>query len=504
MRLLPSIQILLLLAGLLSSAVVAFTTLPLPQRGATRPHIDLHSLKATKGNENIEKFQVASRRGTGAVGKQKIRTGKPSAWDSFKNAVYGTVDGVGSLSEKLSAKDGDTGVEGGYSSIEKSVLGQKSNISPGQRLMKEYKARSAATPALSQQSKSTFDSIKESFYGGIDAASQVFSSDEDTSEDSLRPFKPLVQSTLSSSEVQGVLPDLQSNNPIKRKIAEGKIKNWEEKERKRQRALEREEAARKFKESVYQFGDAVVASAGTLASVPETVSKAADQTQVLAKKVKASAEEIPVKVDSAVKTVTTIPDKVKTKSDELKKSVDNTVENTKKAIDDVKAIPTKVETSVKETQKKVKDTQENINEAVTSVKVLFGLEKPVPKPPKLPPPPPPAAGDLAKKLAGDAVKGAVTGTAKVAWWAGKTVAISAWNGVQSAVENATGKQQAKLPPAKPKEATTTKPIGDDVDDEVREALELAQSALEFADQKPSVDKKKDDDKDKERGDNKKQ
>jgi hypothetical protein len=484
------VQLFLVAAALQSSEVVAFSTSKLPQLDTTGRRIT--TLQAAKGDEQIEKFQVASSRGSGAV--KRMATGKtPNAWDSFKSAIYGTVDGVGSLSEKLASSSGDSGVEGGYASIERSVLGQKSNLSPGQRLMKEYKARSTTTPAPTQStSRSTFDAFKETLYGGVDVASQVFSNDKDGREDSLRSFKPLVQSTLSSSEVQSALPDLQSTNLIKRKIAEGKIKNWEEKERKRQRALERDEAARKFKESVYQIGDAVVASAETLASVPETVSKVAGETQLLAKKVKKAADEIPVKVDKVVSTVTSIPDKVKTKSTEVQKSVEATVENTKQVIEDVKAIPTKVDSSVKETQKKVKDTQESINDVVTSVKVLVGLEKPIPKPPKLPPPPPPTASELAKKLAGDAVKGVVTGTAKVAWWAGKSVAVSAWNGVQSAVENAKNKDAVKPIATK----SSLMAINEDVDDEVQEALDLAQSALEFADQKPSfIDKKSNDGKD---------
>ena len=251
--------------------------------------------------------------------------------------------------------------------------------------------------------------------------------------------------------------------------------------------MEREEAARKFKESVYQLGDVVVASAESLASVPNKVSQAADETQVLAKKVKKVADEIPSKVDKVVSTVTGIPDQVKSASNQVQSSVKTTVDGTKQVIDEVIEIPTKIENSVKDTQKKVQDTQEKVNEAVTSVKVLMGLEKPVPKPPKVPPPPEPTLNELGMKLAGSAVKGVVTGTAKVAWWAGKGVAVSAWNGAQSAVENARKKDEV----VKADETIVpTKPDSTEVDDEVQEALDLAQSALEFADQGPSTDKRK--------------
>lgn len=450
--------------------------------------LNLHRLRAaasSEDNEQIEKFQIASSRGSGAVQKQKIQK-QSSVWDSFKNAIYGTVDGVGSLSEKLAVGSGDSGVvEGGYSSIERTVLNQNSNLSPGQRLMNEYKARSQATPvetAPSQGQASAFDAFKETVYGGVDAASQVFSNEKDESQELLRSFKPLVQSTLSSSEVQGALPDLQSNNPITRRIAETKIKNWEEKERKRQRALEREEAARKFKASVYQFGDVVVASAETLAAVPEQVAKAADETQVIAKNVKKSVDEIPGKVEQVVTTVTSIPVQVKEKSDQVQDSVKTTVETTKQAIDEVKAIPTKIENSVKDTQQKVNAAVTAVDEAATSVKVLVGIEKPIPKPPKQPPPPPPTPSEVGMKIAGSVVTGVATGTAKLAWWAGKGVATSAWNGVQSAYENAAGKGKAPL--EEPRKTTPAKPTSNtkEVDDEVQEALDLAQSALEFADQ----------------------
>ena len=283
------------------------------------------------------------------------------------------------------------------------------------------------------------------------------------------------------------------SNLITRKIAEGKIKNWEEKERKRQRALEREEAARKFKESVYQIGDAVVASAEALSTVPSKLSSTAEETGKIAKKVKTQVEKVPSKVDEVVNTVTAIPDQVKARTNQVQNSVKESVETTKKAVDEVKAIPTKIGTSVKDTQQKLNAAVAAIDEAATNIKVFAGLEKPKPKPPKTPPPPPPTVGELGVKVAGSVVTGVATGTAKLAWWAGKGVAVAAWNGVQSATGNSKAIEEQQTPAASLKvspEAQSNQvkapekspsPSDSDVDKEVQEALRLAQSAIDFAD-----------------------
>lgn len=498
--------------------VSSFTCSQPQQRSLLAKHTienSLWQLQATKGqgtDDKIEKFAVSSSRGTKAIKTSKIRSEKPSGWDLLKSTLYGTVDGVGSLSEKLKDGGEDTGVQGGYSTIEKTIYG---NASPGQRLMNEYRARSSpasssssATPGQSKSSTTTSDSPKSSafdtfkgvVYDSVDVASQVFSGDSDDSDDSLQSFKPLVQPSLSSSEVQKALPDLQSNNIITRKIAEGKIQNWEEKEKKRQRDLEREEKARKFKESIYQIGDAVVASAEALAVVPSVVSSAVDETGKIAKSVKTEVNKVPGKVDEVVNTVCAIPVKVKATSDQVQDSVKERIQSTKKAVDEVKTIPTKIETSVKSTKQKVDAAVSAVDEVATNVKVFVGLEKPKPKPPKTPPPPPPTAGEIGMKVAGSVVTGVATGTAKLAWWAGKGAAVAAWNGVQSATGNARVEEVPASPTASltelpetteaPEQQSSSIASSDgDVDKEVQEALRLAQSAIDFADRDPEEGRK---------------
>ena len=108
--------------------------------------------------------------------------------------------------------------------------------------------------------------------------------------------------------------------------------NWEEKEKKRQRDLEREEKARKFKESVYLIGDAVIASAEALSAVPSVLSSAVDETGKIAKRVKTEVTKVPGKVDDVVDTINAIPVQVKSKSNQVQKSVTESVEMTKKLI----------------------------------------------------------------------------------------------------------------------------------------------------------------------------
>lgn len=436
-------------------------------------------LRSASKDEQIEKFQVPSSRGSRAVENQNTNSDKPSGWNGLKNVIYTAFDSLGSLSEELASGSGESGVEGGYASIERTVLNQRSNISPGQRLMNEYKSRSEPTPlqAPTTQSKSSaFDAFKEIVYGGVDGASQIFSNYIIEDQGSFESFKPLVQSTLSSSEIQGALPDLLSKNLIARKLAASKISNWDQKERRRQRALGREEAATQVKESIYKFGDSVIASAETLTTVPEQVSKAADKTQVIAKKAKKTVSEIPERVDELVTSITSIPEQVKATTDQLQDSVKISVENTKQVIDEVKSMPSRIENTVKDTQEKATAVTAAVDEATTSVKVLVGFEKPVPKPPRQPPPPPPTAGDVGMKIAGSLVSGAVTGSAKLALWAGRRVAIGAWNGAQSVYNEAAEKGNPQS--VSPARKTNMK----EVDAEVQEALDLAQSALQFADQ----------------------
>jgi hypothetical protein len=461
----------------------------LSPQAASRPNFN-------SDDGRIEKFQVSSSRGSKAnlIKKRSINK-KTDAWSYLKQAIYGTVDGVEAIGAKiLIPKNEQVPVEDGYQEIEQNILRERGMLSPGQRLMNQYRERSVKTKTPEtpppSNNRNAFDALKATVYDGIDAATSAFdNNDQAAAEKELRrSFKPLVQSTLSSSpDIQQALPDLQSSNIIKRKIAEGKIKNWEEKERKRQRQIEREEAARKLKESVYQVGDAAVLAAKTLVMAPETVAKAAKETQVI---VKGSVELAKGTVDQVMTKATAIPVQVTTTVDEVQNTVKESMEKTKQALEEVKAIPTKIQKSMEDTKKKYIAVKNTVEEKTTDAKVLIGLEKPKPKPPKVPPPAPKSIKELGTSLAKAAVTGAVTGTAKLAWWAGTETAKAGWNLAVSTYQETT--QQGKGPTA----LSNTSGLASVVDKEVEEALLLAQSALDFADTETSQQVGIDEDNDK--------
>jgi hypothetical protein len=459
---------------------------PVRHSSSIARHERLSQQAAAKPNFNgddgrIEKFQVSSSRGSKAklVKKSNIKT--TDGWSYLKQAIYGTVDGMEAIGAKLlEPKNDQVPVEDGYQEIEQTVLRERGTLSPGQRLMNQYRERSVknTAPEIPPPPRNAFDALKATVYDGIDVASSVFESNDKPAEKELRrSFKPLVQSTLSSSpDVQQALPDLQSSNIIKRKIAESKIKNWEEKERKRQRQIQREEAARKLKESVYQVGDATVWAAKTLVKAPETVAKVATETTVI---VKGSIELAKGTVDQVVTKATAIPVQVTSTVDEVQKTVNESVEKTKQAVEEVKAIPTKIQKSIEDTRKTYTEMKNTVEAAKTNAKVRFGLEKAKPKPPKVPPPAPKSVKELGASLAKAAVTGVVTGTAKVAWWAGTETAKAGWNLAVSTYQDAT--QKGKGPKAK----STSSDLASVVDKEVEEALLLAQSAIDFADMETS-------------------
>ncbi|CAB9505842.1 expressed unknown protein [Seminavis robusta] len=459
--------------------VAAFTALdPLFLSRQQRVSVSqLRSSSAKSDKDQIEKFQVSSSRGSNAIKKGSYQEEGLNGWASLKKAVYGTVDGVGAIGAALKSKSSELPVEEGYRQTETTILKESNSVlSPGQRLMNQYRERSTvAPPAPAQdQSKSTaFDAFKETVYGTIDVASSVFD-DQPKDTETRRSFKPLVQSTLSSPEIQKALPDLQSNNFIARKIAEKKIQDWEKKERKRQLALEREEAARKIKESVYQVGDATVWAAKTLATAPEAVSKVASETTVF---VKGTVKQVQTNVDQAVSTATAIPSQVTATADDVQNAVKESVEKTKQTVEEVKAIPGKTKKLIDDTTETVTNVKSAVEEAVVDTKVFLGLEKAKPKPPKRPPPPPQTASEIGLEIAGKVLTGAATGTAKLAWWAGASTAKAAWNATVSAIQERTAKDEAGSTSV----AVTSNTTSPAIDKEVEEALLLAQSAIDFAD-----------------------
>ena len=392
-------------------------------------------------------------------------------WKLVKRAAYSTADAVTSLPSKLARnKNAPMRTVDGYSAtIEKPVLKTTSSASPGERLMKEYQVRALETDK--EPAKNLFDEIKNGLYSTVDGVSNMVKKDT-TSTSTLKQetFKPVVQPTLAaSSQVKDALPDLKSKSPGKRWLAEFKIRNWEEQHRRKQRQLEREEAAQNFKEAAYQMGDALVFLLESLAQLPDKINEAAIVTKAATMATMQWFQSLPGMVDTTVQTIAAIPTRVNEQVTQVQTTVESSIETTKKAVEEVQAMPTKI-------QKSVETTKKNVDDTITNVKVLVGVEKKVPAPPKTPPPKPLSNEELAGKVAW----GLVTFTAKTAWWVTVGVAKLSFAGAKLAYAQVTEnladermlvepevsvttiveipEPQVATPPAKPKMATPPSPV----------------------------------------------
>jgi len=458
-----------------------------------------------------ERTPIASEQPPARSGK-----GLVNAWNALKDVVYGSVDGIRSVPDRLKGKD-EKGIIDGYAEVQERIY--KKSGSPGERFLREYENRGG--PVLDSQdsgSASVFDTVKGAVYGTLDTASSLATPQRDGELERLESFKPVVKSSLGSSqEIRSSINDLQSSNPVKKLIAKNKIRDFEKKERDVQAAIERHKNTRAVKEVAYRLGDAAQSTAKELSKLPDRVSG-------LYKRTSSFMASIPNTVERTIDAVADIPNTLQDKVAAVQKSIDGSIDSTKQAIEGVKAIPIKVKETAENVERTARQTGENFIAAVDTVdetlskgKVLLGLEKPKPRPPNLPPPKPLSASDVGWKIAG----GVATAAANVAWWVGKSAAFLTWKGAQFALEkgveawNETDSstvmkltsvpsiksappKTAPLPtgvseqtvekPTKPKEAPkqdTEKPKSKrievernpDLDVQVSEALKLAEEAL---------------------------
>jgi hypothetical protein len=318
---------------------------------------------------------------------------------------------------KAASSRSEIKVMDGYSDTLKNRLysHQAGRDTPGKRLMDRYQSKSTKKvpppPAPMQNPNETvFDKIKGTFWSGVDSAYGL--TQKKTPEAKELISKPVIKARLSAAqEISASIQRLQSSNPIERAIAEREIRNWERKERLRQEALEREGKIQKIKENVYQVGDTVKWFAGGMLSIPNKVADAVDKTGTFAK-------TIPDAVKTSIDTVASIPDKMTEAARNVQTSVDNTMASTAKAIDDVKALPKKIDTTAKQ-------TKQTVNELATSSKVLLGLEKPKPKPPKIPPPKP-STNLNPDSIGWTVVETVASFTGKAIWIVGKGILTLTW------------------------------------------------------------------------------
>ena len=380
-------------------------------------------------------------------------------FDKVKEAVYLVGDGLDKITKPKTQTDK---VYDGYKGD------SKKGQTPTQKLLQSTLQRRATNPSPGRKVKdssntkpSIFDSVKETFYGTADLVSKPKKSSKAKpplqrisvpSEE----FKPVARERQVPDSVRDALPDLESNNPLKRTAAEVKIRNAEIKEKARKTQQGVEDGIKAVKEGAYQTKEFVQSTAKEIEQLPDRIRNFAAASESFFR-------EIPVVVKETIDIITAIPVAVEQKAAQTKKSVEETVDKTVKVVDDVKAIPSKVKQSAEKTAQTAKDTVDKTVQVVNDVKaipskvqqttqntvktveditfntkVLLRMEKPKPPPP---PPPPKDAGELARRVGGSLAKG----TGQAAWWVTKGAAGLGWKavvaGVDKAKEAITQKQQ---------------------------------------------------------------
>lgn len=386
----------------------------------------------------------------------------------------------------------------GYNDVIERKVFSPSTVPPGQRLMQEYKQRGPALKVI-QPEESFFDSFKESVYSAADSMAAPKPAQSTPSPlEGVPDFKPYTQPTiLASSTIRDSLPQVQSSNPFKRFFAERKIRRWEDAQRKRDEALDREAQIQAVKDTVYAVVDTVQAGADIAAQTPEKMAETASAAKNAAYSVLDWAKTVPDLAASASDALTSIPKQLQDTASGVQQTVESTaqstVKTTKNVVDGVVGIPQKVVQTVEGTKqgfgntvRAVDNTIKNVDDTATRFKVWTGLEKPKPKPP----PPKPIKELTVKNLAWDIGAPIVQGTADFVWWFGSNSAKLGFRKAQKAFEDARKKQKEKevlttaaefvpVPPpeAPPVPQTLAEASSIELEEEVTEALALAQSAL---------------------------
>jgi len=388
-----------------------------------------------------------------AKGQQPQDTKNGAPFDKVKEAVYTVGDGLGKINTPKQKTDK---VYDGYK-------GATKDRSPTQQILqttlKKLKKPDTSAPPVKEfkPKPSVFDSVKETIYGTADLVSKPKKSTKAKSPIQQIEFKPATSKERSVPDsVIDSLPDLQSNNPLKRTAAELKIRNAEIKEKTKQTQQTIEGSVEAAKEAAYKTGEFFQTTASEIEKLP-------DKSQKFANDVTAFFEAIPVFFKETVDIFASIPveaerrisetyertvkvvEEVKAIPTKVQTTTEKTANSVKQTVDGVKAIPTMVKTSTDNTVKTAKDTvdktvqfvndvkafpsrvQQSVEDFSYNTKVLLGKEKPKPPPP---PPPPKDAGEIAGRIAGSVLKG----VGDAAWWVTKGVAQLAWKAVEAGVK----------------------------------------------------------------------
>ena len=363
-------------------------------------------------------YMTSKQRGSG--GKWPSPVAKENSWNKMKRAFFKSVDQAASLTPKKLNDDATREtISDGYGEFESYIEG-KGDVPP-RELLQDYKARASAlglakrTQSIpKKQPRTTFEAFKERLYSTSEVFQQ-FSGDSvgATPLEKLEqrvPYKKTLSRQLGMANSDGLF----SVNLVQRFQAEQDIREAEA----RSRARVRNQEIRAKKEDLYKLVDAIQLAVD---GFPEAI----DRTEHCAKDTIEAVKAVPERFERFVESARGAPASVIRAAEQTTKAVEQSVTSTKRMVEAVFAIPNKVTAGVK-------GTAESINEGMDMAKVLLRLEKPKPIPPKLPPPNPKTAKDLAWNFAAVAAKSA----GKVTWWATKSVASLAWNGVLRMVYNA--------------------------------------------------------------------
>mmetsp|Transcript_8252 Transcript_8252/g.12280 ORF Transcript_8252/g.12280 Transcript_8252/m.12280 type:complete len:407 (+) Transcript_8252:301-1521(+) len=245
--------------------------------------------------------------------------------------------------------------------------------------------------------------------------------------DSLNTFRPISKLSMREDnvELQRLIPNLASKNPLVRLRAEAAVKKMEKMKKKREQQVRREQNLKDFKANIYATIDAGKSVVDVLAKTPKVVASVAASTEDALTTTVREVQKLPRNIEKTVEEVQSVPSKVERKFTEIKTSAENAQKIATVVVDDIKSIPTNVEKTINDTkssvEKTVSDTRRTVddignavNEISTTVKVISGVEKPKPKPP--PPPPVKSTKEIAMDVAGSVASGAVSVTGKAAWF----------------------------------------------------------------------------------------
>jgi hypothetical protein len=351
-------------------------------------------------------------------------------WNTFKAALFGTVDGIGALRGKtrnfanLRVLASSESVFDGYKQVQERVY--ETRGSPGKRLLQEYEQRGGMSQVL-ETDTNVAANTKPRIFGLLKRGnkatvepSRVGLHTAGKNQGPIDTFKPVVvKSFAASPEVRESWQDLLSPNPVRKAIARFRVEEWDRKERNIEAEITRYRKSRLVKEFVYSMGDAAQASARYMIELPERVASISDR-------ISGFLISLSDKIQQTRTAIVSIPAQVDRKSIEVQKSIENGIALTKKVVQDVVEIPGRIKRTTEATKESAIAFAGALDDAVIQCKVLVRLEKPVPRPPILPPPPDLTIEEIGWRVAG--------GLAKAAWWVTKGVAVLTWTGTSYAAQ----------------------------------------------------------------------